>query len=379
MFGSYLVELVIGLCFLFAVLGIVTSAVTEVVLSVTKVRARHLQEWLAQWTAQMLQGPAGAAQAGGTGQGFSLEALLKHPLVASQRRDGDQASYLPPEQLAAAFLQTLAMPFGSSCLGKDLAKAEADLRLHIATLQPEALRNTLQALLNSAAGKAADGTALVDRMREETAHWIDGSMNRIEGWTKRRAKVISLIAAAVVCVAFNVDVLAVMRALSSDPALRAELASTAVGYVDKACTAQAQVAGAVASAPAASAVPAGASATASAASTVSAGAAASGARATAAAEAAALVNQVQCLQDRSAAAIGALGPLSRLGIGWDKPPAFVAAQGLQSFGGFVAWVIGLACAALAASLGGDFWFKWIGDIVRLTGYKPGRKEPAPGP
>lgn len=47
MFGSYLVELVIGLWFLFAVLGIVTSAISEAALSVMKVRAQHLKEWLA--------------------------------------------------------------------------------------------------------------------------------------------------------------------------------------------------------------------------------------------------------------------------------------------------------------------------------------------
>jgi hypothetical protein len=106
--------------------------------------------------------------------------------------------------------------------------------------------------------------------------------------------------------------------------------------------------------------------------------AASAAPAASAAEVAALTKKVECLRDRSAEAIGALGPLSRLGIGWDKPPAYVAEKDwMLKIGGFVAWLIGLTCAAFAASLGGDFWIKWIGDIVRLTGYKPASKEPSP--
>lgn len=329
MFDSYLVELVIGMCFLFAVLGIVTSALTEVVLSYTKVRAKHLQEWLIQWSDQLLSTQAGPAAKGS----FSMAELLRHPLIASQGRHEELPSYVASGQLAAALLQTLAMPFSESCVGQDLKSAEARLRTHIRGLPGDGLQRALEAVLDSAVTKAADGTALIESLKNETAAWIDASMGRIEGWTKRRAKLISLVAAFVVCGAFNVSALEVLRVLSSDTQARAQLAATAVSYAAKDCEANNKE-----------------------------------------------DERLACLRERADDAIGALGPLSRLGIGWDHKPRFLDSgrSGADRAGSFLVWLVGLICAAFAASLGGDFWFKWIGDIVRLTGYKPARQgEPPP--
>lgn len=358
MFGSYLVELVIGLSFLFAVLGIVTSAVTEAALSVMKVRAQHLKEWLEQWSAQLAVHPGGnAAQPGVALPLFSLSALRNHPLVASQNRGSDTPSYLPADHLAAAVLQILAMPIGSGCIGQELKAAEGTLRSHIANLQSEPLKRAFNTLLNSAASKAIDGSGLAQALSNETEKWINSSMDRVEGWTKRYAKKISLVVATVICLAFNVSALEVLRVLSSDAPLRTQMASTAAGYVAKSCGA------------AASSQPADGA--------VSAGAAKAAGQTNATPEKSTtqeVVATVDCLRERSASAVAALGPLSRLGIGWDNPPRFASAAGELAVGEFVIWLIGVTCAAFAASLGGDFWFKWIGDIVRLTGYKPARKE-----
>ncbi len=325
MFGSYLVELVLGLSFLFAVLGIVTSAVTEALLSSLKKRSAHLNEWLAQWAAQFLAGQDKA------GAGLTLEALKKHPLIASAQRGADAPSYLAPEALAGAMLQLIAMPFSQTCIGKGLEEARAALQAHIDKLDNTDLKNVLQALLDRAASKAADGSALVARLQEEAAAWIDGSMDRIEGWTKRYAKRVSLVVALVLCAGFNVSALEVMRVLSADSSVRTQLAGTAATYVQKQC------------------------------------------------ETAADDKKTQCLQEQSQHAIEALGTPSRLGIGWEHRPAFLTTKDtMQAVLAFVVWLVGVAAAAFAASLGGDFWFKWIGDIVRLTGYKPVRKvEPPP--
>jgi len=331
MFGSYLVELVIGLSFLFAVLGIVTSAVTETVLSVLKTRSAHLQEWLEQWSQQLLQSadPQQQGQAS-----FSLEALQQHPLVASQGREGKMPSYLPPEQFAAAFLQLLAMPFSQTCIGQDLATAEKGLRLHIDGLRGDGLKQALHALLNDAASQAVDGTTLVEALKNQTTQWLDSSMSRIEGWTKRHGKKFSLAIALAICLAFNVNALEVMRALSADPQLRTQMATAAVQYVPKVCDDTA---------------------------------------ANKTAE-----EKIACLRGRTQDAVSALGPLPRLGIGWDAKPAFLTATDRTlAIGHFLVWLVGVACAAFAASLGGDFWFKWIGDVVRLTGYKPGKKDAEP--
>ena len=361
MFGSYLIELVVGLSFLFAVLGIVTSAVTEAALTILKVRSAHLNEWLLQWVGQ-LQG--GGSTGGGATVPVTLQTLLAHPLLASQSRGYDQASYLQPGQLATALLQTIGMPFGAACLGQDLKTAEAGLRTHIAALPSDGLKQAMGALLNNALGKAKDGTALVASLHAETEAWIDSSMNRVEGWTRRHAKKFSLGSALAICLFFNVNALEVLRVLSTDPQLRTQLASTAIGYAAKTCGAESAAAQGTAAAASAGSVAAASTAAPASAASAS-GAAVSAAQATA---------TVDCLRSRSEDAMGALGPQSRLGIGWDNPPRFLSATGLAFAGLFLWWIFGVAVATFAVSLGGDFWFKWIGDIVRLTGYRPSSKE-----
>ena len=347
MFGSYLVELVLGLSFLFAVLGIVTSAVTEALLSSLKKRSAHLNEWMAQWAAQFIAGQ------GKAGADLTLEALKKHPLIASAQRGAGAPSYLAPEALAGAMLQLIAMPFSQTCIGKGLEESRGALQAHIDKLHNTDLKNVMQALLDRAASKAADGSALVARLQEEAAAWIDSSMDRIEGWTKRYAKRVSLVVALVLCAGFNVSALEVMRVLSADSSVRTELAGTAVTYVQQQCSIKPD--------PSKADAPAGSAAQ------------------TQADKDKEQADRTKCLQEQSQHAIEALGTPSRLGIGWEHKPAFLTAKDtLQAVVAFVVWLVGVVAAAFAASLGGDFWFKWIGDIVRLTGYKPVRKiEPAP--
>lgn len=366
MFNSYVVELVIGLCFLFAVLGIVTSAITEAILQVSSIRSKHLQEWLKQWTDHLLTKPLVDSKL----VSFSLDALLSHPLVASQIRaetkpepkkvdasattsgPANTASYLSSEQLAAAFLQVLVMPFSETCIGKELDKAEQGLRGHIGGLQTEELKHALNALLDCAASKAKNGTELVEALRIETEKWINSSMDRVEGWTKRSAKKWSLLVAFAVCLAFNVDALEVIRVLSSDTQVRSQMASTAVGYVGKACD------------------------------TAEAGGETPKPKVASNEE---LVAKLNCLNNKAEDAVSSLGHLSNLGIGWDKKPAFMSSdkpadkRESSTWGwlcSLLGWLAGLTFSTFAASLGGDFWFKWIGDVVRLTGYKPTRKEDA---
>jgi hypothetical protein len=344
MFGSYLIELVIGLSFLFAVLGLVTTAVTESALAVTSVRARHLQEWLWLWTRNVLGRHATVA-----GQAVDLGELASHPLLDQGRGDNKLPSYLPPQRVAAALLQSLAMPFGQTCVGRDLQTAEASLRAHILTLQNPSLEKALGALLDTAVVKAEDGTQLVDTLTTELGTWIDEAMQRIEGWTKRHAKVISLIVGAVICLGFNVSVYEVLNVLSSDNQARTALASAGATFVAKEC---AQLAppgpDAAASAPSQEAINA----------------------------------RLNCLREGAQDAVASLGPLSKLGIGWDRAPRFVTAwqtgAALYGAGQFLLWLLGVAAAAYAASLGGDFWFKWLADIIRLTGYKPPAATPATG-
>jgi hypothetical protein len=322
MFGSYLVELILGLSFLFAVLGMVTTAITETLLAWRSVRAQHLKEWLGQWAATV---------------GVNASDITQHPLLATHRRGKAAASYLHAPQFAAALLQHLDLRLVQASAGKDLASAEAAVRASIGQLKEARLQAALLALLDTAAAKAVDGNGLAGALQAELAMWLEGSMQRVEGWTKRHAKLYSMAVALALCAAFNVDALHVLRVLSTQTDVRSQLASAAVDYAPKSCEQ----------------------------------------------EFAKTEERLACINREAQRAVGDLGELSRLGIGWEQRPAWRSAEGLFQPVGVLLWVVGVLVSAFAASLGGDFWFKWIGDVVRLTGYRPrlpgGAANPPPPP
>ena len=187
----------------------------------------------------------------------------------------------------------------------------------------------------------------------ETEAWIDSSMNRVEGWTRRHAKKFSLGSALAICLFFNVNALEVLRVLSTDPQLRTQLASTAIGYAAKSCGAESAAAQGTAASASSTPAPARA-ASGSASASASASTAAPASTPDTATSAAQATATVACLRSRSEDAMGALGPQSRLGIGWDNPPRFLSATGLAFAGLFLWWIFGVAVATFAVSLGGDF-------------------------
>jgi hypothetical protein len=62
-------------------------------------------------------------------------------------------------------------------------------------------------------------------------------------------------------------------------------------------------------------------------------------------------------------------------LGWDHTPKFMAESdklGGYTFFWFLYWLVGICISTLAASLGGDYWFKRLKDVIRLTGAKPNK-------
>jgi hypothetical protein len=327
MFNSYIVELVLGVAFVFAVLGAVTTAMTEAVLSLLKVRSKYLQQWLEQ----LLQG-------GKAGPGLSVAALMQRGVIAPLGSGPAAApSYIPSNRLATALIEMAALPPGQTMVARDAAAAEASLRRTIEAMPPCQLRGALLSLLNAAVVETGSGAALLERFQREVAAWIDQSMDRVTGWVKRHSKLVSLIVAFAICAALNVNVVSMVRHLSVDPETRSALVKKAVAMNSEgqpqdqqACAAEADP-----------------------------------------------VRQAGCYAQAGQAGVDALGSLSSLGIGWEPLPSFLthaAWSGSWSVavGTVLTWLMGLLASTFAVSLGGDFWFKLISEVIRLTGTKPAK-------
>jgi hypothetical protein len=70
----------------------------------------------------------------------------------------------------------------------------------------------------------------VAKARENIENWYNSSMDRVSGWYKRRAQVTIFIIGVFVAIAVNVDTITIAKRLSTDKALRESLVSAADAY-----------------------------------------------------------------------------------------------------------------------------------------------------
>jgi len=193
MFGSQILEVVIGLTLIFLVLSIGCSGVKEVIASILSLRSKTLVEAVRN----MLQ----------NGDRDLAAELLQHPLIERTARPGEKPSYISARSFSQALLDLLAPPAGAQ------PRTMQDLRDGVAKLPDDKLRRTLFGLIDSSEGK-------YDTARDKIEQWFDDTMARVTGWYKRMAQQIIFAAGLLLCAALNGDTIMIVRELWSDEALR---------------------------------------------------------------------------------------------------------------------------------------------------------------
>lgn len=338
MFQSFIVELVLGGLFVLALLGIVVAAFTEAVLAYTEVRSKNLETWLRKFVSDMSEGSDQSK--------LNLETLWKSPWLAPLRGSKDGApSFIPPKLLAQALLDLVVNPARESMVGKPLADLEKEIRNRVAELKAPGLSEALSGMLDVATASAKDSAELLENLKKQCAQWIDNAMDRVQGWTKRHAKIVSLIISSLLCLGLNVNIVTVISTLANNPDTRAKYAEKAYNEYTEALEAEESKRCAGMTVP---------------------------------------EQQGECLRLLGQKKAGVLASFNDLGIGWAQRPRFLSyslcATPAHFVGYFLFWLLGIAATVFAASLGGEFWFKMIGEVIRLTGYKPGgAKDAKPKP
>jgi len=182
------------------------------------------------------------------------------------------------------------------------------------------VKKTLRALLQSAESQVDRWDSALAAFRGSVERWFDDGMDRVTGWYKRKAQLIILVLAAIICLGLNVDTFAIANGLAQDSTLRASVVAAAEARAQR---------------PA----PAGAEAE---------------------IDVSELRDELSGLQ---------------LPIGWstdDARPTRVP----DSFAGWIVKLVGVMFTALAVALGAPFWFDLLNRLVslRASGKQPPRAE-----
>lgn len=202
MFGLQVIDVSLGLIFVYLLLSIICTAANELIASLFKLRAKTLATGI-----NNLLKDKGVP---------NLESkFYNHPLIKSLYKQNAKPSYVPSPTFALALLNLIA-PVNTSG-----AMATADIRANVEGLPKDSdIRKTLLILTDEAGDN-------VQKLRRNVEGWFNDAMDRVSGWYKRKTQLIILVLAIAVTAASNADTIEIAKALSNDPALREVLVAKA--------------------------------------------------------------------------------------------------------------------------------------------------------
>jgi hypothetical protein len=212
LFNSTILEVAIGLIFVYLLLSIMCTAGNEWVAALTRRRGETLRRGLAQLLGDQ---PIQGAQA----PDALIRAFYDHPLIKSMMHDKNHPTYLAPRNFSATLTDIITgAQQGQLAFNDILAAANA--------LPDGEVKGSLLALL-----RRSDGD--LDKARFAIEGWFNDAMDRVSGWYKRRTQIWTIVIAAVLTLVANADTIQIARKLWTDPVLRAAVVEEAKARAQK--------------------------------------------------------------------------------------------------------------------------------------------------
>jgi hypothetical protein len=235
-FGSDILEVAIGIVFVFLIVSIICSAIREGLEAILKTRAAYLEHGIRELLGD--RGPTGLA-----GQ------LYAHPLVSGLyssdyappptrsslswffARGRNLPSYIPSRNFALAIMDLTARgPVNAQDENRDQVPLDIEtLRRNAGNIQSPVVRRVMLTALDSAQGD-------LDAVRLTLQAWYDSSMDRVSGWYKRSTQWIIFGIGLSVAIVMNVDTVDIAKFLYTNKAARsaivadAQVAAADTGY-----------------------------------------------------------------------------------------------------------------------------------------------------
>jgi hypothetical protein len=208
-FGSTLLEVAIGVIFVYLLLSLLCSAFSELIESFIKYRARDLEKGIGK----LLDNPKLA------------EDFFNHPLIKPL---GEKPSYIPARTFSLA-LWNIATTKNADA--KNVAAGVTQdlnvIRNSIATLDEKLYGNIKTSLLTLIDEAGSD----INKARTNIEDWYNDAMDRVSGWYKRRVHKILIVIGFIAAAALNVDTINIAKTLWYNDTLRASVTAAAENYV----------------------------------------------------------------------------------------------------------------------------------------------------
>jgi hypothetical protein len=218
LFGSDILDVAVGLVFLFLLLSLICSSIKEAIETVLKNRARFLYTGIGELLRD--------------GNRTDLvDAFYRHPIINGlfqgkyqPGNTGNLPSYIPAEAFSIAVLDLLnpaaKIPQGASAGESPQVNPVPQLRAAVMQVQNETVKGAILPLIDAAGND-------VGRVRRNLEEWYNGVMDRVSGWYKRRTQIIIASVSFGIALLMNIDAIAIARYLYTDQLQRTVIVSQA--------------------------------------------------------------------------------------------------------------------------------------------------------
>ena len=207
MFGSTVLDVAIGLVFVYLLLAIICTSANEILSGVTKSRGALLQEGIRQLLGNQ---PTSAAK----NNSLALfEDFYKHSLITSMMRKNRHPAYLPARTFSTVLVDMLT---------KDRAGQIGipDIEAGLKALPDGDVKQSLVALVNTTDPELGEVQLAIEG-------WFEDAMDRVTGWYKRKTQIWTVLVAASITLLSNADTVQIARRLWQDPVLRSAVVEEA--------------------------------------------------------------------------------------------------------------------------------------------------------
>lgn len=207
---TVIIQVAIGIMFVWIILAIITSQIQEWVASILAWRSSMLETTITQIL----------------GNETIKDRVYNHPLIQGlytnhgKRKPGG----IPQDKFALILFEEV---MNSDVTIKDAKNAFDRLRKNVATLKTMEGRaelkdfaTSLDTLLIGIEEKADDATHAITEARMRVESWFNNSMERLGGAYRRRVQIVAIIAGISVSAVLNVDTAAIVNSLWNDPLVR---------------------------------------------------------------------------------------------------------------------------------------------------------------
>jgi hypothetical protein len=223
MSGFPILDLVIGMIFIYFLLSVISSSAVEMIITAAKARSKILAEWLNRIFDTVIKEDGKEKTLG--------QVIMDHCAVVALSEPGRAPSYIDAKNFTSALIEKITYdpqnPKSIAANINDIITALKNTTL-LSTEMQRALLGYAYEARDTYAALSVKTISEIEYFRSKVENWFDTSMDRLTGTFKKRySRPFTLLIAIITAVALNADSIAIAKYLYSNPDARAKIVAQA--------------------------------------------------------------------------------------------------------------------------------------------------------